>query len=277
MTGPFPDRSDHDGGFTLLELLVALVVFGIVLAGLTQGTRSGLTLFQRQRAVLSTSGQLAETDQLLRHIIEEAEPGSQDDTHTLTGTAHAIALRGHVPTGIAPSALARLSDLRLSLEGHDLVLTWLAHRHAIALAPRPPPRQAVLMPGVSGWRSATLPMGSGLPHGARTSCPILCASASSRPMNRTGTGRTSSFRPCAPAMTENGFEGTGRFHATTGIPFPFHALASATRIVSRHHGHHDGRNILIVRIMPVIARWSVSSPLPSCPFRRRTAWRVTPP
>ncbi|GAB6968718.1 hypothetical protein JCM25156A_27560 [Komagataeibacter kakiaceti JCM 25156] len=150
MTGPFPDRSDHDGGFTLLELLVALVVFGIVLAGLTQGTRSGLTLFQRQRAVLSTSGQLAETDQLLRHIIEEAEPGSQDDTHTLTGTAHAIALRGHVPTGIAPSALARLSDLRLSLEGHDLVLTWLAHRHAIALAPRPPPRQAVLMPGVSG-------------------------------------------------------------------------------------------------------------------------------
>lgn len=142
-------RPDPDDGFTLLELLVALVVFSILLAGLTQGTRSGLILFGRQQAMLAGTGQLAEVDRLLRDIIEEAEPGSQDDPRTLTGTPHGIALRSHVPAGIAPSPLNRLCDLRLSVEGGNLVLSWLAHRHAIALTPRPPPRQDILISGVS--------------------------------------------------------------------------------------------------------------------------------
>lgn len=163
----------HEAGFTLLELLVALVIFGIMLASLTQGTRFGLTLFQRQQAVVSSTGNLSEIDHLMRRLIEEAEPGSQDDPRTLTGTHHGIALRSRIPTGIATSPLNRLSDLRLSLEGNQLVLTWLPHRHAIALTPAPPPQHATLMTEVSDLEISYFSMGQWHPSWAQDQLPEL--------------------------------------------------------------------------------------------------------
>ena len=41
---------DRQSGFTLLELLVALVVLGLLVVGLTQGVRAGLTMWVPNRA-----------------------------------------------------------------------------------------------------------------------------------------------------------------------------------------------------------------------------------
>ena len=55
-----PPANDHafvrQGGFTLLEMVVVVTVLGLLIIGLTQGVRTGLTLWQ----AASTNGVLSE-------------------------------------------------------------------------------------------------------------------------------------------------------------------------------------------------------------------------
>lgn len=135
----------RDGGFTLLEVVVALVVLGILLATLSRGTRFGLVAFDRQDRMISTGGRLEAVDHTLRRLVVQLDPGTATDGDTVVGARHVLVFRSRLPVG----ETGTLADLRLSVdEAHHLVLAWLPHRHAKAVTAAPAPHREVLLDDV---------------------------------------------------------------------------------------------------------------------------------
>ena len=141
--------TQRDAGFTLLEIIVALVVLGVLLVTLSQGVHFGFTAWGRQDRMLRSGESLQATDRTLRRLVEQADPGTERDGAKLTGRPHAMAFTSTLPLGRdgAPS----LADISLALDHDDrLILSWLPHLHAQRLQPPPPPHVAVLLEHVAG-------------------------------------------------------------------------------------------------------------------------------
>ena len=141
MTG----RPTAQAGFTLLELLVALVVFGFLVAGLAQGTRFGLQAWATQTRGIDAHAGLDAADRTLRQFLAAMAPGSPQDPPNIVGTAHSLRF-----TTVLPAVTAsREADVVLVVDPRaGLVLRWTPHRHAVPLGPPPAPQQVELLPGV---------------------------------------------------------------------------------------------------------------------------------
>ncbi len=139
---------DREAGFTLLEIIVALVVLGVLFASLSQGVRFGFASWGRQDQALRRGEALSATDRTLRRLIEQMDPGSEREGATLAGRAHAMAFIAPLPGGAGASPAP--ADMRLGVNDGHLVLSWLPHRHAVRLVPAPPPQTTVLLDGISG-------------------------------------------------------------------------------------------------------------------------------
>ncbi|MCQ8239516.1 prepilin-type N-terminal cleavage/methylation domain-containing protein [Rhizosaccharibacter radicis] len=178
-------RGTGDAGFTLLEIVVALVVFGVLLLSLGQGTRFGLTALDRENAGAEREGRLQAVDATLRRLVAQADPGTTVDGNTLAGTRHALVFRAPLGGGaVAALSLSSdrpddprgaptgMADLRLQLDDrHRLVLFFLPYRHVSPIGPAPKPREAVLLEGLrdldisywsdgrwrDDWKDADLP------------------------------------------------------------------------------------------------------------------------
>ena len=147
MTGP---RAD-DAGFTLLEIIVALVVLGVLLVTLSQGVRFGFAAWGHQDSALRTGEALATTDSVLRRLIEQLDPGTPRDAAKLTGRPQAMAFTSALPIG--PEGAPASADVSLMVDHDDrLVLSWLPHLHVLRLRPAPPPHVEVLLRHVAGLR-----------------------------------------------------------------------------------------------------------------------------
>lgn len=148
MSGPARGRRRREAGFTLLEIVVALVVFGVLLLTLARGTEFGLTAFDRQDRMASESGRLQAVDALLRRLLSGLDPGTQVDGSTVTGARHALAFRAPLSIGGRRGGGDQppMADLRLSVDdaGH-LVLFWLPYRHVVRTGPAPAPNREVLL------------------------------------------------------------------------------------------------------------------------------------
>ena len=137
--------SDGEDGFTLLEIIVALVVLGILLVTLSRGTEFGLAAFDRQDRMIGVGGRLEAVDRTLRRLIVGLDPGTATDGNAVVGTRHGLVFRSRLPVGEA----GMQADLRLSVDdAHHLVLAWLPHRHAKAVGAPPPPHRETLLDGV---------------------------------------------------------------------------------------------------------------------------------
>ncbi len=160
-------------GFTLLEVLVALVLFGLVLATLTQGIRFGLLAWRADTSLAAHDTDLDTVDLTLRHLIEAADPGTDDQAGpSMIGGRDFLRFITRLPA-IGPAVPARLAETLLVVDArHRLVLRWRPPPNARRGEPRPPAGETELLRGVSrldltfwdgmsgwvsAWQSASLP------------------------------------------------------------------------------------------------------------------------
>jgi general secretion pathway protein J len=158
-----PARSSD--GFTLLELLVVLVVFGMLMVGVTRGTQFGMAAWSRQTAMIAAATDIDAVDRTLRRLIEQMDPGTAQMPSIVTGAADGLAFTSDLPLSAPPAA--RRADMMLRLDKGRLILRWTPHRHAQPIGAAPLPREEVLLtdlagltisywprPPGSGWQSA---------------------------------------------------------------------------------------------------------------------------
>jgi general secretion pathway protein J len=183
-------------GFSLLEVLVALVVLGLLIGTLTQGVRFGVGAIAAQARIVGVRGDEDAVERALRRMVEHMDPGTFSTPPQMAGTASRLEFVTDLP--LAASLLADPPaprvDAALEVDGrHRLVLRWRPHVGGQRLAPAPPVAEEMLLSGVDrvtfgylseqGWQDAwhgtELPLlvrvHVGFPKGDRRSWPDLVA------------------------------------------------------------------------------------------------------
>jgi general secretion pathway protein J len=135
-------------GFTLLEILVALAVFGFLLVGLSQTVRFGLTAWRQEARLSGSQTDLEAVDRALRSIIENLAPADEAARPAITGTAGS--LTGVTRMRVPGSGLDAVPiEAGLAMSGDRLVLRWRPHHHGDPLLAAPPPRETALIGGIA--------------------------------------------------------------------------------------------------------------------------------
>ena len=174
-------------GFTLLEILVALAVFGFLLVGLSQTVRFGLTAWRQDSRMSEGKTDLEAVDRILRSVIENLDPGEDAGQPAIVGSASTLTgvTRSRVP---GPDLVAVPIEAGLAVSRNRLVLRWRRYHHWELFGPQPPPKETELIGGVtriaieyrqpsgtwvSNWHDPDLPLlirirvifaGSAAPH-----------------------------------------------------------------------------------------------------------------
>jgi len=132
-------------GLTLLEMLVVLVVLGLLVVGLAQGVRSGLTMWDAQTRRVSETGELDAVARILRTLLSElpASPsvGTAGSTE-IKGRQDSFEFVGDLPTGLGDT---RRANITIELSQGRLVLRWTPRRHELSSAPPPQPTETELL------------------------------------------------------------------------------------------------------------------------------------
>jgi general secretion pathway protein J len=172
MTAPAGYRPGDAAGFTLLELLVALVVVGFILVGLAQGMHFGLLAWGTETRLDNRNTDLDTFDTTLRNVIEGANPGSALDPAPFVGSSDRLGCITALPNAAGPTAHRPIQAILMVDAQHRLVLRWRPYVHAVPLRPLPAPTETELLsdvarlqitywrPGggwVSAWQSSDLP------------------------------------------------------------------------------------------------------------------------
>ena len=119
-------------GFTLLELVIAVAVLGLVMVGVVQGVRYGLKSWDSQTRQISRTAEIDGVDRVVRDLLEGVQ-GSQ--ASAFQGARDQLAFVGRLPLAAGPSRSANIAFAVTA--DHRLVMLWSPHRHATNLvAPR---------------------------------------------------------------------------------------------------------------------------------------------
>lgn len=135
-------------GFTLLEILVALVVLGFLMVGLTEGVRFGLRAWNSEATLVNRRTGMEATERVLRGLIAAADPGDANELAPFQGQAHTLSFVTRLPMS-ASGLVTRNAEVGLGVDArHRLVLRWSPHPHAERLTRPPAPQETVMLEGV---------------------------------------------------------------------------------------------------------------------------------
>ena len=134
----------RDSGFTLLEMLVALVVFGLVMAGLTQTFRFGLSVWSAGPRRVAGPEDMAALDAALTRMIAQAVPGGFVGHHDRLVFTTVLPPGAGLPGALADAAI-------LPGPNGSLVLRYRPHPPGFPLVRLPPPMLETLANGISGF------------------------------------------------------------------------------------------------------------------------------
>jgi general secretion pathway protein J len=144
-----PLRSDRcaGAGFTLLEVLAALAVFGLLLAAISAGLRFGQQALLAQARDTAAENTVGPVDAALRSLVAQAWPGAVGAEARFAGTARALSFRTVMPESLTAQR-SRDADVTIGVDqAHRLYLAWLPwYRNWIV--PRPPPARIELLANV---------------------------------------------------------------------------------------------------------------------------------
>jgi general secretion pathway protein J len=139
----------RQGGFTLLEMVVVVTVLGFLFIGLTQGVRTGLTLWEAQSRRVGETAELDAAARILRTLLSGIAPPPSfgpaiggGGGEELKGAAGSLAFIGDLPTGLGTTQRA---DITLELSRGRLILRWTPHRHELSTASAAPPTETELV------------------------------------------------------------------------------------------------------------------------------------
>ncbi len=140
-------RRAMEQGFTLLELLIAMVVLGIVLAVLTQGMHFGVLASLKHEKLLQRVSDLDVVDRTLRMLIEPMKPGSvTGQPPYFVGEACRLSFTSDLPTAFGLPA--QEADVTLNVDAaRRLRLSWTPHL-AVQQGQAPAPDSTLLLDGV---------------------------------------------------------------------------------------------------------------------------------
>ena len=142
----------REAGFTLLEVLVALVVLGFLLVGLSGGVQLGVRGWDTQARAAATFAELDAVDAALRRLVAAVDPGDPTRPAGLAGTTAELRMVTALPAAVSNQQ----ADVALLVQDGVLLLRWRPHVAGLvpATAPAVPAQMAELMRGLSGLRIA---------------------------------------------------------------------------------------------------------------------------
>ena len=145
-----PRLTARQGGFTLLEMLIAITVLALLMIGLTQGVRTGFAFWASQTRRSAEVTELDATARVLRNVltdipIRSAASGAGQVAILFEGRSALLTLVSDLPTGLGDTRRAKID---IELRGEDLVLDWTPHRHEVSSSPPLRPAEVRLLRGV---------------------------------------------------------------------------------------------------------------------------------
>lgn len=131
-------RQDRAAGFTLLELLVAVSVLGLLSISIARGLKLGSQGWTRAYAATWQADRMRDARRLLQQLVTAATPAFakqisssgdfNDRSIAFTGTPEILALITRLPQSISQQSggMPLMVAARLSVENNSLVLDWRA-------------------------------------------------------------------------------------------------------------------------------------------------------